>query len=49
LGRGHIASECPTKIIVILKNNGEYTSESSKVKAMDGDLLMIRRLLENQL
>jgi len=55
LGRGYIAYECPTKRIIILKDNGEYTSESSgseedeeeeiEVEAMEGDLLMIRRLL----
>ena len=55
LGRGHIAFECPTKRTVILKDNGEYTSESSaseedeeeaiEIEVMEG-LLMIRRLLE---
>ena len=29
LGRGHYASKCPTKRIVILKDNEEYISESS--------------------
>ena len=29
LGRGHIASECPTKKVMILKDDGEITSESS--------------------
>ena len=56
LGRGHTAFEYPTKRNVILKDNGEYTSESStseedeeeaiEVEAMEGNLLMIRRLLE---
>jgi len=45
--------------IMILKDNREYTNESSgneedekeeiEVKAMEGDLLMIRRLLGSQL
>ena len=29
LGRGHIASECPTKKTMLLKEDGELTSESS--------------------
>ena len=29
LGRGHIASECLTKKVMILKDDGEITSESS--------------------
>ena len=55
-GRRYIVFECPTKRIVILKDNGEYTSESSaseeddeeaiEVEAMEGNLLMIKRLLE---
>jgi len=58
LGREHIASKCPTKSI-ILKDNGEYTSESLgskedeeeeiEVEAMEGDLLMIKRLLGSQI
>ena len=28
LGRGHIASECPTRRTMIMKSNGEITSES---------------------
>jgi len=56
LEMGHYASECPIKRIFVLKDNGEYTSESSaseedkeeaiEVEATEGDLLMIRRLLE---
>jgi len=56
LESGHIVFECPTKRIVILKDNGEYTSESStsaeddkkaiEVEAMEDNLLMIKRLLE---
>ena len=54
-GRGHIASECPSKRVIILKNNGEYTSQfeasegedsdrGEQVEALKGDLLMIRRM-----
>ena len=51
LGRRHIASECATKRITILKDNGEYTSESLaseedeeeeiEVEPMEGDLLRL--------
>jgi len=29
LGRGHIASECPTRRTMLVKEDGEITSESS--------------------
>jgi len=58
-GSGHITSECPTKRIIIFKDNREYTSESYgseedeeeeiEVEVMEGGLLMIRRLLGSQL
>ena len=57
LGRGHIASECPTRRTIIIKADGEITSESEigeeeveedlKEEAMQGDMLMVRRLLES--
>eukprot|EP00256_Glycine_max_P066098 XP_025980693.1 uncharacterized protein LOC112998749 [Glycine max] len=60
LGRGHIASECPTRRTMIMKADGEITSESEiseeeveeeeyKEEAMQGDMLMVRRLLGNQM
>lgn len=36
-GRGHIASECPTKKTVLLKENGEIASESSSESAPPSD------------
>ena len=56
LGRGHIASECPTRRTMIMKADGEITSESEiseeeveeeeyEEDAMQGDMLMVRRLL----
>eukprot|EP00256_Glycine_max_P069316 XP_025983911.1 uncharacterized protein LOC113001425 [Glycine max] len=60
LGRGRIASECPTRRTMIMKANGEVTSESEiseeeveeeeyEEEAMQGDMLMVRRLLGNQM
>ena len=60
LGRGHIASECPTRRTMIMKADGEITSESEiseeeveeeeyEEEAMQGDMLMVRRLLGNQM
>ena len=58
LGRGHIASECPTKRNMLVKD-GEIVSESSSESApqsdeeydeefaVEGDILMVRRLLGN--
>ncbi|XP_061337074.1 uncharacterized protein LOC133284106, partial [Gastrolobium bilobum] len=37
LGRGHIASECPTKKTMLLKEDGEITSESSLDSASHDD------------
>nr|KYP61931.1 hypothetical protein KK1_016446 [Cajanus cajan] len=67
LGRGHIASQCPTKKVMILRGQDIYSSldESStttssdsetseedhqieKPYPVDGDLLMIKRLLGSQ-
>ncbi|KAK7376004.1 hypothetical protein VNO78_35080 [Psophocarpus tetragonolobus] len=59
LGMGHYAYECPTKKIVLLKDNGEYTSQSEasggeeeesdgELKAIEGELYMIRRMLGSQ-
>ena len=55
LGRGHIASECPTRRTMLVKEDGEITSESStnegeqdeemEEEALEGDLLMVKRLL----
>nr|KYP34102.1 hypothetical protein KK1_044977 [Cajanus cajan] len=65
LGRGHIASQCPTKKTMVLKAQDHYSSlneatsssSSSEDEAIDseeeilpceGDLLLVRRLLNNQ-
>ncbi|XP_027915879.1 uncharacterized protein LOC114175299 [Vigna unguiculata] len=56
---GHYAYECPTKKIVLLKDNGEYTSDSDdddgeveesdgELKPNVGELYMIRRMWEGQ-
>jgi len=55
LGRGHIASDCPTRRTMIIKADGEITSESETSEeeveeeleeaAMQGDMLMLKRLL----
>lgn len=59
-GRGHIASECPTKKTMLLKENGDISSESSSESAASsdeeneeeiaegGDLFMVRRMLGSQ-
>lgn len=58
-GLGHYAYECPTKKTILLKDNGEYTSQSDaseheeeesdeELKAYEGELYMIRRLLGSQ-
>ena len=59
LGRGHITSECPTRRTMIMKADGELTSEYEiseeevenelKEEAMQGDMLMVRRLLGSQM
>jgi len=59
LGRGHVASECPTRRAMILKADGEITNESKigeeeveeelEKEAMQGDMLMVRRLLGSQM
>ena len=54
LGSRHYASECPTKKIVILKNDEEYTSKSwtneeDKKEVMEDHLMIIMRLLGSQL
>nr|KYP31233.1 hypothetical protein KK1_048637 [Cajanus cajan] len=65
LGRGHIASQCPTKKTMLLKGQDHYssldeaTSSSSsdekevleseeEILPCEGDLLLVRRLLNNQ-
>nr|KYP35535.1 hypothetical protein KK1_043425 [Cajanus cajan] len=59
LGMGHYAYECPTKKTNLLKDNGEYTSQSKasggeeeesdeEVVAKEGELYMIRRLLSQR-
>ena len=57
-GLGHYAYECATKKTMILKDNGEYTSESDasgdeesdgeEEEPLNGELLMIRRMLGSQ-
>ena len=37
LGRGHIASQCPTKRTMLLKEDGEIISESSSESAPSSD------------
>ena len=60
LGRGHIASERQTRRTMIMKADGEITNESEiseeeeveeelKEEAMQGDMLMVRRLLGSQM
>ena len=59
LGRGHIASDCPTRRTMIMKVDGEITSEYEiseeeveeelEEEAMQGDMLMVRRLLGSQM
>nr|KYP31414.1 hypothetical protein KK1_048289 [Cajanus cajan] len=65
LGRGHIASQCPTKNTMILRGKDIYSEESSsssssseseetgdheteKLYPVNGDLLMVKRLLGSQ-
>jgi len=56
LGMGHYTYECPTKKVVLLKDNGEYTSHSEdsgeveeksdrELKANEGELYMIKKML----
>ncbi|XP_024014967.1 uncharacterized protein LOC112088864 [Eutrema salsugineum] len=57
-GRGHIASECPNKRVLILLDNGEYESadekeisdsvEEHEEYAATGDLLMMKKILNVQ-
>nr|KYP30990.1 hypothetical protein KK1_049336 [Cajanus cajan] len=65
LGRGHIASQCPTKKTMILKGQDHYSSldeatsslssdeeevleSEEEILPCEGDLLLVRRLLNNQ-
>jgi len=65
LGRGHVATQCPTKRTIVLKGNDLYNSQEESPSSSDsesshssaskeysfakeGNLLMIRRLLNNQ-
>nr|KYP36433.1 Transposon Ty3-I Gag-Pol polyprotein [Cajanus cajan] len=60
LGRGHIASKCPTKKTMILRGQDHYSSLDEAISSSsileskeetypcEGDLLMLRRLLGNQ-
>jgi len=64
LGRGHIASQCPTKKTMIIRGVGRYSSQDENesesgseesnesniedTHPCDGDLLMIRMILNNQ-
>nr|KYP46751.1 hypothetical protein KK1_031655 [Cajanus cajan] len=59
-GMGHYAYECPTKRTMVLKENGDYTSQSDvseeeegdieeEEEALEGDLLMIRRMMGSQM
>ena len=57
MGKGHIASECPTKKFMILEDDCEITSESShsepsseeesaeEEEIPEGDLFIVRRML----
>jgi len=55
LGKGHYASECPTKKNMVMISNGKIDSKPSneeereevevELNALEGDLLMIRRLM----
>ena len=57
LGRGHIASNFPTKRTMIMKADGEIISEYEiseeeveeelEEEGMQGDMLMVKRLLES--
>ena len=59
LGRGHYAAECPTKKTMYMLSNGQIDSEPSseeekedievELDALEGDLLMIRRLLGSKM
>nr|KYP71439.1 hypothetical protein KK1_010698 [Cajanus cajan] len=68
LGRGHIASQCPTKKVIIMRVHDNYSSQKETTTSSsdseeeaseheenvevtfpyEGELLMIRRLLNNQ-
>ena len=58
LGKGHIASQCPNKKIMVVLGNGDIISASSSssssesgsecdVQPLEGDLLMVRRLIRS--
>ncbi|RDY04768.1 hypothetical protein CR513_11478, partial [Mucuna pruriens] len=48
-GVGHIASQCPNKRAMVMLDNGEIESESSKVvEPVNGDILVTRRALSIQ-
>ena len=60
LGRGHIASQCPNMITMILRGRDEYSSQDDEFRGeeekensegaypCEGELMMIRRTLDNQ-
>nr|KYP62090.1 hypothetical protein KK1_016613 [Cajanus cajan] len=50
LGRGHVASQCPTKKVVILRGHDTYSSqeETTTTYSSERELLMLRRILHNQ-
>ncbi|RDY02897.1 hypothetical protein CR513_13589, partial [Mucuna pruriens] len=55
LGKGHISSQCPNRRTIVLRENGEVSSESthegstssSEKTHFEGNLLMLRRLVSN--
>jgi len=59
-GRGHIASQCPNRRTILLRGKDEYSSQSDEasggeenensegVYPCEGELMMIRRTLNNQ-
>jgi len=59
LGRGHYTSECPTKKNMFMSSNGKIDSEPSseeekeevkvELDALEGDFLMIRRLMRSKM
>ncbi|XP_068483847.1 uncharacterized protein [Phaseolus vulgaris] len=58
-GRGHVQAQCPNQRVLFLKGKDEYTSgedepstqekgEGERINPLEGDLLMIQRILHNQ-
>ena len=58
-GRGHVQAQCPNQRVLFLKGENEYTSgedepstqekgEGERINPLEGDLLMIQRILHNQ-